>query len=183
MSQLGSQPHTSDRQGDSSPEGSLQMPAKQKEKRSKLQTASTPSSSKAQHMVDRLRQQYALGRDAVEAQKNGTSTEEFGAVHNYSGHMMRKMKVFARHYSPEDLNAHCQGRRPNGLPLHWGYIPVLLAVESKHGKAERERFQRLAIVEGGLSPSYVARSANASMSMATVAIPSFQAVRATNSTR
>jgi len=128
------------------------MPVKQKTKRSKLPTAALPSGSKAQRMVDRLRQQYALGRDAVEAQKNGTSTEEFGAVHNYSGHMMRKMKAFARHYSLEELDALCDGLRPNGLPLHWGYIPVLLAVEGKHGKADREELQRLAIVEGWTVP-------------------------------
>jgi hypothetical protein len=38
------------------------------------------------------------------------------------------------------------------LPLHWGYIPVLLAIEGKHGKAEREQFQKRAIEKGWTVP-------------------------------
>jgi hypothetical protein len=66
--------------------------------------------------------------------------------------MMRKMKAFARRYTRRELDALCEGRRPNGLPLHWGYIPVLLAIEGRHNKAEREKFQELAIVKGWTVP-------------------------------
>jgi len=108
--------------------------------------------AKANRMVDRLRQQHALGKAALHAEKRGKSTGEFAARHAYSEHTMRKMKAFARHFSQADLDELCRRRRPNGLPIHWGFIPYLLAIESKHGVVTRKRFQNLAISEGWSVP-------------------------------
>ncbi len=108
--------------------------------------------AKAQRMIARLRQQHALGKAALLAEERGQSTSEFAANHPYSEHTMRKIKAFARHFSQADLNELCRGRRPNLLPLHWGFVPYLLAIESKHGIAARKKFQKLAIREGWSVP-------------------------------
>jgi len=105
-------------------------------------------------MVDRLRQQHALGEAALRAEEEeGKSIADFAAVHPYSEHTIRKLKAFARHYSQADLDELCCGRRSRDqLPLHWGYVSVLLAIEGKHGVKTRKRFQRLALREGWTVP-------------------------------
>jgi hypothetical protein len=128
------------------------MRATPKRKKQELPAASESIAAKAQRMVDRLRQQYSLGVEALHSQDKGRSTAEFAAEQPYSPHTIRKIKAFARQYSPADFNALCRGRRPNGLPLHWGYIPVLLAIEGKHGTGQRRKFQNLAIENGWTVP-------------------------------
>jgi len=127
------------------------MTAKPKQKGLKLQTA-VATKAKAQRMVARLQQQYALGQAAMAAQTKGLSIAQFASEHAYSEHTMRKFRTFARSFSQADLNELCQGRRPNGLPLHWGYVPILMAIESKHGKATRKHFQQLVIEKGWTVP-------------------------------
>ncbi len=105
-------------------------------------------------MVDRLRQQHALGMKALHSQDKGISTGDFAAEHPFSPHTMRKFKAFARHYSAADLEVLCRGRRPNGLPLHWGYVPILLAIEGKHGTGQRRKFQKLALENGWTVPEF-----------------------------
>jgi hypothetical protein len=108
--------------------------------------------AKAQRMIGSLRQQHALGKAALLAQTNGVSTAELAAKHGYSEHTMRKIRAFARNFSNLELEELCSSHRPNGLPLHWGYVSVLLAIQGKHGVAARRRFQRLAIREGWTVP-------------------------------
>lgn len=107
---------------------------------------------KASRMEARLREMHALGRTAEHAEENGKSTSKFAVGQPYSEHTLRKLKAFARHFSQVDLDELCRARRPNGLPLHWGYIPYLLAIESKHGRTSRQKLQTLALEEGWTVP-------------------------------
>jgi hypothetical protein len=103
-------------------------------------------------MIARLREQYDLGKSAIQARDHGASIAEFGAKHGYSEHTIRKIRAFARDFSESDLEELCTSFRPNGLPLHWGYISVLLAIQGKHGAKTRKKFQRWAIREGWTVP-------------------------------
>jgi len=58
-----------------------------------------------------------------------------------------------------DLDELCGGLRPNGLPLHWGYVPLLLAIQSKHGIPMRKKYQDPAIKKGWTVPSCVEKFA------------------------
>jgi hypothetical protein len=58
---------------------------------------------------------------------------------------LRKARAFAREYDAAALDELCELRRPNGLPLHWGYIPYLLVAGSE---ARRKTLQRLAAKQG-----------------------------------
>jgi len=99
-------------------------------------------------MVERIRQQHRLGRQVIQAREAGKSIADLAERYPYSEHTLRKIRAFAEQYSDSDLDELCEGRRPNGLPLHWGYIPILLAIEAKRGKLERKRFQARAIKKG-----------------------------------
>jgi hypothetical protein len=106
----------------------------------------------AERMADRLRQQHALGQAALHVQEDGKSIADLAAKHGYSEYSLRKIRAFARDFSQADVDELCASRRPNGLPLHWGYVPILLAVESKHGVAQRKRFQQRATKHGWTVP-------------------------------
>ncbi len=98
--------------------------------------------AKAAQMVERLRHRYEIGQEANLTQ---LSIEEFAAKEGLSSHTVRKLKRFANAYSPEDLNEFCQLRRPNGLPLHFGYVNYLLVVADK---VERQKLQQRLAREG-----------------------------------
>jgi hypothetical protein len=127
-----------------------------KPRRSKQSPQQAATETKAIRMVERLRQQHKLGCRALAAKYEGISTAQFAAAHGYSAHTIRKFKAFADAYQPAQLDELCRLRRQKGngkgLPLHWGYIPILLAIEGKCGKAARRRFQLQAIREGWTVP-------------------------------
>ncbi len=104
--------------------------------------------AKADRMVQRLCRQHALGKQILRAQHRGKSIADLSEKHPYSEHTLRKIRAFAEHFTDADLEMLCRGRRPNGLPLHWGYIPILLGIETKRSKKDRKRFQREAIKYG-----------------------------------
>ena len=62
---------------------------------------------------------------------------------------MRKIKRFALAYTTRDLEALCNARRPNGLPLQWGHVNYLLTI---HDKQQRKAMQRQAIKNGWTAP-------------------------------
>jgi hypothetical protein len=125
---------------------------KKKELKAKLPAVRPSRTIKAQRMVEKLREQHSLGRAALQAQRKGASTADFAVGYGYSEHTMRKLKAFASNYEPADLETLCRGRRPNHLPLHWGYIPVFLAIKSKHGHVKWKQFQQEAIDKGWTVP-------------------------------
>src|SRR5438046_10420330 len=84
--------------------------------------------AKTKRMLDRLSMYYKLGRQANRPNEK-ESPEELGARHGMSRDQVRKIRVFARQYSPQQFRTLCMLRRPSGLPLHWGYVIALQAVQ------------------------------------------------------
>ena len=67
---------------------------------------------------------------------------------------MRQACRFAKLYASEkDLKELCALRRPNGLPLQWGHVPLLLTVKDQ---SERREFQQRAADEGWTAPQLYA---------------------------
>src|SRR4051812_40699850 len=95
-----------------------------------LKAVSTPFDVKAEQMVVRLRRQHTLGRHILVEKQSGKSISDIAEKFPYSEHTLRKIRAFAEQFSDADLKKLCEGRRPNGLPLHCGYIPILLAIEA-----------------------------------------------------
>lgn len=102
--------------------------------------------AKAKRMADKL---YAHHRLGLEALGSDLSTGKFAAAHGMNENTMRKIKAFARHYTGDELAELCRLRRPNGLPLQWGYIPYLLTISDKE---ERRRMQQRVIDNGWTAP-------------------------------
>ena len=102
----------------------------------------TATEAKATQMVRRLEDRYRIGQ---KAKYTRLSIARFAAKEGLSTHTVRKLKRFANTYSPEDLKELCRLRRPNGLPLHFGYVNFLLVVADK---AERVKFQQRLAHEG-----------------------------------
>ena len=119
------------------------MPARTVSRRPNL-----AAQSKAQRMLANLRRLYDLGRQA-NSDKNPFSTDQLAATLGMSPHTLRKARAFARTYSPEDLDRLCRMRRPNGLPLHFGYIPYLLSIREK---TARQKLARKAAKRGWTAP-------------------------------
>jgi hypothetical protein len=118
--------------------------------------------ARAKRMEYKLRQNDALGQEAMtagESQKK-VSTREFAESRGFSEHAVRKLKTFARAYNRRELDQLCALRRPNGLPLHWGYVGYLLAADSaereagKHGKKEREGLAQLGSKKNWTAPEF-----------------------------
>ena len=94
---------------------------------------------KSARMEQRLREQHALGRAAIEAeQTDSKSTTTFATEYGLSSHSLRKLKSFARLYYADDdkrtrgrssLEVLCRLRRKDSnLGLHWGHLLVLLSI-------------------------------------------------------
>ncbi len=77
--------------------------------------------AKAKRMADTLRSHHELGLAALDSD---LSTRLFADAHGMTEHTMRKIKAFAREYSRAELADMCRLRRPNGLPLQWGFMPT-----------------------------------------------------------
>jgi hypothetical protein len=107
---------------------------------------------KAKRMIDRLKGHYDLGKQ-LRSRANALSTEQFAKKAKVNIRTMRNFGAFAKHYTPAEFRQLRKlRRRGSDLPLHWGYIPHLLAVETKGGKAAREKFQKLAATKGWTVP-------------------------------
>lgn len=109
------------------------------------------TAGKANRMLDRLKSHYALG-GKLQSRSDKLSTERFAEQKKINYRTMRNFRAFAEHYTPEEFDELCELSRPDGLPIHWGYIPHLLAVEKKGGKVARKRFQKLAATNGWTVP-------------------------------
>lgn len=118
---------------------------------------------RARRMASKLRDNYQLGKEANrESKKNGVSTQQFAEDRGLSEHTVRKLRAFARAYNARELSELCALRRPNGLPLHWGYVIYLLAAaaaaeaQGKNGKEVRSHFAREVESHGWTAPQLYA---------------------------
>lgn len=97
--------------------------------------------TKAERIAQRVRDHYAMGRKANAAEANlGTSTTAFAEREGVDPGTLRRWKLFARLYSDKpgtgpngmsELEELCRLRRPNRLPLHWGFLPYLLSLKNR----------------------------------------------------
>jgi len=93
--------------------------------------------AKAKRIVRRVRGHHRMGTKANARQfTKGTSTERFAASKGVDSGAMRRFKLFAKLYSAEQLEAFCKLRRPNGLPLHWGFVPYLLTIKNTETRTD-----------------------------------------------
>ena len=109
--------------------------------------------------MQRLRDIHRAGQEAKVAQaEQDASTELIADQKGLNAGTLRRWKKFAEVYSTEpetgrvgmsEFDILCALRRPNGLPLHWGYLPYLLSV--KKTKTRREMAQKAA--DEGWSPA------------------------------
>ena len=117
----------------------------------RAKTRSSPShnsaiDAKAKRMADTLRSHHQLGLAALDSD---LSTRQFADDRGLNEHTMRRFKALARVYTQDELDELCRLRRPNGLPLQWGYVPHLLIIADKK---ERQAMQRRAIEQGWTAP-------------------------------
>jgi hypothetical protein len=114
------------------------MPRLRKAKSTSTANRGSAHDAKVERMVRTIRDYYALGCKA-ELRTEGTSIKEFAEEHGIGEMTMRQARAFARSYNTKDLDRLCSLRRPNGLPLQWGYIPYLLTVKDRQARADLQR--------------------------------------------
>ncbi len=107
--------------------------------------------TKAERMTDRICKHHSVGCEAntEQASEKPVSTAQFAAEQGIDSGALRRFKLFARLYSVPAMEEFCRLRRPNGLPLHWGYVPYLLTV--KNAKQRRNLAKQTAA--NGWSPA------------------------------
>ena len=98
--------------------------------------------AKAQQIVARIRDRYRIGQKAAQGKM---PLADFAAKVGLSEHTVRRLRRFAMAYSEVELDELCRLRRPNGLPLHVGFVAYLLIVSDKK---ERAKLQQRAAREG-----------------------------------
>jgi hypothetical protein len=110
---------------------------------------------KTDQILARLRLYHRIGRTAnrnANKLHSAMPSEELllrvAQEHGINEVTLRKARAFAREYSAADFKEFRDLRRPNGQPLHWGYVPYLLLAESK---THRKALQRQ-VVEYGWTP-------------------------------
>ena len=120
-------------------------------------TSADPPSipTKAERSLQRLRENYRIGQQAnlAESQRRA-STVMFATENDLNEGTLKKHKRFARMYSDEpgsgqdglsQFEEFCQIRRADGLPLHSGYLAVLLSIEDP---AQRHHWAEMAADNG-----------------------------------
>lgn len=115
--------------------------------------------AKAARIEQRVRKHHETGRLANKAQaERGISTTAFAEKQGLDPGTLRRWKMFAKLYSSESVSKRgglsqldelCMLRRPNGLPLHWGFVPYLTTI--KNAKKRQEIAERAAA--NGWSPA------------------------------
>lgn len=118
------------------------MPRKRSPGRHKQDSSTPATEAKAKRMVARLRDRYRIGQKAAQGD---LPIAELADEVGLSTHTVRRLRRFATGYSEVELDELCQLRRPNGMPLHVGFIAYLLIVTDKR---ERTKLQQRAAREG-----------------------------------
>ena len=103
-------------------------------------------------MIATLRRIYDLGRQSA-AILDANKRKQFDVDNGLNERKASRARAFARRYTPKDLKELCRLRRPDGLPLHIGYLHFLLSVQDTQ---ERQEIQRLAAAQGWTAPALYA---------------------------
>ena len=120
-----------------------------------MPTLSPVVEAKAARSVATLKRYYEIGQSVRKPRK---LTPELAATHEIDLGTLRKIRQFADQYDKNDLEELCQLRKPDGLPLHWGYILYLLTLpwKPKAAKRRRSRLQAEAARDGWTAPELYA---------------------------
>lgn len=115
--------------------------------------------TKAERSLQRLRENYRIGQQANLAEsQRGASTAVFAAENDLNEGTLKTYKRFARLYSDEpgsgqdglsQFEEFCEIRRADGLPLHSGYLAVLMSIGDP---AERHHWAEMAADNGWSAP-------------------------------
>ena len=123
--------------------------ARPKGKDGKSSAAVVPRRDKEAEAEAQLRAYHALGRKVLARIEDGElDAATLRALHEETGYgfdNLRKARVFARLYTPEQLDALCRLRTPSGRPLPWRHVRQLLMLPPG---AAREALQRKAAERG-----------------------------------
>ena len=115
-------------------------PKNHRNRKSKSSPAEPQLEGQARAIVERLRRYHKIG---LLANKEGGDLDPaaFALKHGLGIETLRKVRAFARTYSKPDLDQLCNLTRsgPNGLPLHWAYVPALLTVSSRTRRRTLEK--------------------------------------------
>jgi hypothetical protein len=95
------------------------------------QTVQPANPAKAKRMLDNIRERYARGREALRAEREdpAMTTTEFATARGVPVQQIRRDKQFAEQFSLKDVERVCQLWQPDGMPLQWGHIAKVLAVD------------------------------------------------------
>ena len=77
---------------------------------------------------------YERGEKAEQASES--DLQELWKVVSYT--MLRKERQFARSYSAKQFKKLCGRRRPDGKPLHWGHVVLLLTISDPEKRSIME---------------------------------------------
>jgi hypothetical protein len=121
------------------------MAKPRRKERSKVKASKIPRDpvtvSARRKMIAKLKAYHALGR---QLKNEKASLEQVSREKGIHVTALYKARAFARQYNRQQLRQLCSLRRSNSLPLHWGYIPILLTVSNAR---ERNKLQALAAAE------------------------------------
>jgi hypothetical protein len=99
--------------------------------------------AKVERILDKVQRFYELGEQSFALPKSGR--RQFDEEVEVDANRMRRARGFAKAYGKGGLRRFLSLRKPDGLPLHVGYIPHLLTVEDAKERRELED----AVVEHG----------------------------------
>jgi hypothetical protein len=92
--------------------------------------------AKCHKMLHKLREYHALG---IRLNESSESTVQFSRVIGVHTSTLYKAREFARKYDQSQLAQLCCLRREKSkLPLHWGYVPLLLTVSDLEERSKLE---------------------------------------------
>lgn len=76
---------------------------------------------KGDALVEKLREYHQRGVDIL-GNGDGRSEAELIELFKVSKDQLYKTQAFARYYEPEELEALCADRDPDGNPLRWAHV-------------------------------------------------------------
>jgi len=107
--------------------------------------------AKVSRILDKVREFYELGEKSRDLPKSERSQFDEGC--GVDANRMRRARGFAREYGQGALKRFLSLRKPDGLPLHVGYVPYLLIVKDPK---ERRRLEVAAAKHGWTVPDLIA---------------------------
>jgi hypothetical protein len=90
---------------------------------------------KIRRILDKVQQFYEMGEKSVDLAPG--ARRKFDENSPIGPERMRRARCFAKEYNETALKRFMGHRKPNGLPLHVGYIPYLLTVKTVESRGWR----------------------------------------------